>query len=72
MGMALCEVVRGLLEGLPHVFFKVLRGFQRQCGEERPYLVTPVCVFTVLEPRATNQTPILKIRSLCPTWTLLQ
>lgn len=57
MGMALCEVVGGLLEDLPHVFLKVLRGFQGQLGEERPFLVTPVCVFTVPEPRATTPHP---------------
>lgn len=69
MGMTLCEVVRGLLEGLPLALFKVLGDLQEHSGEEKPCLVThaaliplPVCVFTVLEPRAANQNPICKIK----------
>lgn len=69
MGMTLCGVGRGLLEGLPLALFKGLGDLQEHSGEEEPCLVThagsvplPVCVFTVLEPRATDQNPICKIR----------
>lgn len=69
MGMTLCEAGRGLLEGLPLALLKVLRDLQEHSGEEKPCLVThaglvplPVCVFTVLKPRATNRNPICKIR----------
>lgn len=69
MGMTLCEVVRGLLEGLPHALFKGLGDPQESSEEEKPCLVThaglvplPGCVFTVLEPRATNQNPTCKLR----------
>lgn len=69
MGMTLCEVGRGLLEGLPLALLKVLRDLQEYSGDEKPCLVThaglvplPVCIFTVLKPKATNQNPICKIR----------
>lgn len=65
MGMAPEEVVRAA--GRPAPGF-VLRGPQKQSGEEKPSMVTSVglvppqaCVLTVSESSATNQTLIQKV-----------